>query len=195
MNTSANILLSRNEILSMGFAEVGDDVKITRFALFFNTSKIRIGSRVRIDAFAIISAGEEGVEIGNNVHIAAHTILNGTGGKIILSDFSGLAPHVCIWTASEDYTGGNLTNPTVPDRFRKQDKGPVVLGRHVIVGTGSVILPNVTLADGAAVGALSLVNRSVQVGEVVFGCPARKIATRSLDKLEALAGEYLRSLK
>ncbi len=189
-----SILLSEEEIRQIGFGSVGKDVHITRYALFFNPSKIYIGNRVRIDAFAIISAGEEGIYIGNNVHIAAGAILNGGGGKITLSDFSGLAPYVCLWTASEDYTGGTLTNPTIPSRFRNQDKGPIYLGRHVIIGTSSVVLPGVRLADGAAVGALALVNRDVEPGAVVSGVPARRVTLRPLDRLEQLAREYLESI-
>ena len=194
MERPPSILLSEEEIREIGFGSVGKEVRITRHALFFNPSKIYIGNRVRIDAFAIISAGEEGIHIGNNVHIAAGAILNGGGGKIVLSDFSGLAPYVCLWTASEDYTGGSLTNPTVPARFRNQDKGPIYLGRHVIIGTSSVILPGVRLGDGAAVGALSLVRRDVGEGEVVFGVPARPVTIRPLDRLEQLAREYLESI-
>jgi len=194
MERPPSILLSEEEIREIGFASVGKEVRITRHALFFNPSKIYIGHRVRIDAFAIISAGEEGIYIGNNVHIAAGAILNGTGGRITMSDFSGVAPYGCLWTASEDYTGGSLTNPTVPPRFRNQDKGPIYLGRHVIIGTSSVILPGVRLGDGAAVGALSLVRRDVGEGEVVFGVPARVVTIRPLDRLEQLAREYLESI-
>lgn len=195
MEKSSNMVLSEEEIREIGFGSVGKEVRITRHALFFNPAKIEIGTRVRIDAFAILSAGEEGISIGNNVHIAAGAILNGTGGKIVMSDFSVVAPHVCLWTSSEDYTGGTLTNPMVPAQFRKQKKGAICLGRHVIIGTSSVVLPGVHLGDGAAVGALTLVRKNVPEGVVVSGVPARQIASRPLARLEELAEQYLESLK
>ncbi|MCS7305237.1 MAG: acyltransferase [Thermoguttaceae bacterium] len=188
------ILLSEEEIRQIGFGSVGKEVRITRYALFFNPGKIFIGNRVRIDAFAIVSAGEEGIYIGNNVHIAAGAILNGTGGKITMSDFSGVAPYVCLWTSSEVYSQPTLTNPTVSEQFRRQKKGPIYLGRHVSIGTSSVVLPGVHLADGAAVGALSLVLRDVNKAEVVMGVPARTVAIRPLDHLEQLARQYLESI-
>jgi galactoside O-acetyltransferase len=194
MERGSSILLSEEEIREIRFGSVGKEVRITRHALFFNPSKIYIGNRVRIDAFAIISAGEEGIYIGNNVHIAAGAILNGTGGRITMSDFSGVAPYVCLWTSSELYSQATLTNPTVSPEFRKQHKGPIYLGRHVSIGTSSVILPGVHLADGAAVGALSLVHRDVGRAEVVMGIPARCVAIRPLDQLEELAREYLKSI-
>jgi galactoside O-acetyltransferase len=61
---------------------------------------------------------------------------------------------------------------------------PVRLGRHVIVGSGTVILPGVTLHDGVAVGALSLVNRDCAAFGVYAGIPVRPIGTRSRKLLE-----------
>ncbi len=194
MEKSFNMVLSEEEIREIGFGSVGKEVRITRHALFFNPAKIEIGNRVRIDAFAILSAGEEGISIGNNVHIAAGAILNGTGGKIVMSDFSGVAPYVCLWTSSELYSQPTLTNPTLPERFRNQKKGPIYVGRHVSIGTSSVILPGVCLADGAAVGALSLVHRNVGKAEVVMGIPARCVALRPLEQLEQVTREYLESI-
>jgi acetyltransferase-like isoleucine patch superfamily enzyme len=192
--THGGLVLTRDEVERIGFAEVGEDVHVTRHALFFNPGKIRIGNRVRIDAFAILAAGPDGIEIGSNVHVASMALLQGGGGKITLSDFSGLAAKVCLWTATDDYSGGTLTNPTVPSAYKQQQEGPIRLGRHVIIGTSSVVLPGVTLGDGASVGALSLVMRDVPPEHVMFGAPARKVSTRSLEKLERAAAEYLRTL-
>jgi galactoside O-acetyltransferase len=60
----------------------------------------------------------------------------------------------------------------------------VFLGRHVIVGSGSVILPGVTLEDGVAVGALSLVTKDCEAFGVYAGNPARRIKERKRDLLE-----------
>lgn len=188
------MLLTTQEIESLGFASVGKDVRITRGALFFNPGKISIGDRSRIDAFTIISAGDGGVHIGINVHIAAHCIVNGSGGRVEFHDFSGIAPNVCVWTASDDYTKGSLTNGTIPMSLKQNCTGPVTLGRHVLIGTGSVILPGVQLNDGAAVGALTLIKRNVEAGHVLCGTPARIVAERPLDRLESEAARYLASL-
>jgi len=54
-------------------------------------------------------------------------------------------------------------------------KGDIVLESDVWIGTGSVILPNVTIGEGAVVGANSVVTRSVPPYTVVGGLPAKKI--------------------
>jgi galactoside O-acetyltransferase len=56
----------------MGFKKIGKNVKISSKASIYGADKISIGSNVRIDDFCIISTSDEGVEIGNNVHIACY---------------------------------------------------------------------------------------------------------------------------
>ncbi len=153
--------LTDAELQSLGLASLGRDVRIHRSAVLVGADRIRIGDHARIDCFSLISAGPCGIDIGHCVHVAAGCYLFGGGGRILLQDFSGLSSRVAIYTASDDYTDGFMTNPTVPDEFRKVTSGPVTLGRHAIVGASSVILPGVTVGLGAAIGALSCVKRNV----------------------------------
>lgn len=183
-------MLSRAEIESIGFAAVGEDVRISEQARFYGASRIRIGSHVRIDDFCVLSAGEGGIEIGNYVHIAVFSSLIGRGG-IFLADFCNLSSRVAIYSSNDDYSGSSMTNPTVPAEFTNVHHAPVSLGRHVIVGSGSIILPGVTLEDGVAVGALSLVNKDCKAFGVYAGNPVRRIKERKRDLLE-LEKRFLR---
>ena len=69
------------------------------------------------------------------------------------------------------------------------------IGRHVIVGTGSTILPGVKLGEGCAVGAMSLLNRDAEPWGIYHGIPARRRGERSrellslCEKLESERGE------
>jgi acetyltransferase-like isoleucine patch superfamily enzyme len=101
-----------------------------------------------------------------------------------LKDFSGLSQGVRIYSGTDDYTGKSLTNPTVPHKYLKVKIAPVILGKHVIVGSGSVILPGLTIGDGSSVGALSLVTKSLDEWGVYFGSPAKKLKARSKDMLK-----------
>lgn len=188
-------MLSRAQIDAMGFAAVGDDVQISEWARFYGASRIVLGNHVRIDDFCVLSAGRGGIRIGNHVHIAVHCSLIGQG-EIELDDFSGLSSRVSIYSSSDDYSGESLTNPTVPPELKNVIDAPVRLGRHVIVGSGSVILPGATLAEGAAIAALSLVNRDCQAFGIYAGNPARRIKERSraLLALETRLNEAERSL-
>lgn len=53
--------------------------------------------------------------------------------------------------------------------------GPVVIGRDVVIGTYTTVLPGVVIGDGATVSAQSLVTRDVPAGAVVGGVPAEPL--------------------
>jgi len=176
---------SAEELAQIGFKSVGENVSISRKSSFYGVSRISIGSNVRIDDFCVISAGEGGIEIGNYVHIAVFSSMMGDG-KIAMGDFSGLSSRVAVYSSNDDYRGNSLTNPTVPSEYTGVTHADVHIGKHVIIGSGSVILPGVTLHEGAAVGALSLVNHDCEEFYIYTGAPAKKKAERSrkLLKLE-----------
>jgi acetyltransferase-like isoleucine patch superfamily enzyme len=176
-------MLSREAINLIGFASVGDYVQISDRASFYGVSRIALGNNVRIDDFCVLAAGLGGILIGNYVHIAVGSSLIGAG-KITMSDFSGLSSHISIYSSSDDYTGATMTNPTVPEEYTGVTHADVFLGKHVIVGSGSIILPGVTLEDGVAVGALSLVNRNCVAFGIYAGNPARRVKERKRDLLE-----------
>lgn len=175
-------MLFRDQIKSLGFSSVGENVQISDRATFYGVEHIKLGSNVRIDDFCVITAGVEGVEIGNYVHIGVGCSLIGAE-KITLSDFSGLSSRVSIYSSSDDYTGENLTNPTIPDKYKKVLHAPVFLGRHAIVGSGSVILPGIRINEGAAIGALSLVTKECEEFTIYAGNPAKRIRKRSRNLL------------
>jgi galactoside O-acetyltransferase len=175
--------LDRQTIENMGFASVGNNILISEKASFHNCKNISLGNNCRIDDFCVISAGKNGVTIGNNVHIAVYTSLIGSG-NITLSDFSNLSSRVAIYSSSDDYSGATMTNPTVPSEYTGVIHKDVYLGKHVIVGSGSVILPGVRLEEGVAIGALSPVTKSCKAFGIYAGNPAKFIKARKRDLLE-----------
>lgn len=175
--------LDGTRIAQMGFAAVGNNVAISDRASFYNCERILIGNNVRIDDFCVLSAGPAGIFVGNYVHLAVYSSLMGSAA-IRLADFSSLSSRVAIYSSSDDFSGEWMTNPTVPTRFTGVVSGDVSLGRHVIVGSGTVILPGVTLEEGVAIGALSLVKRDCEAFGIYFGSPARKVGIRKRRILE-----------
>ena len=177
------VMLTRDVVESMGFASVGENVQISNLASFYGVSRIVIGHNVRIDDFCILSAGVGGIVIGNYIHIAAYSSLIGAG-RITLSDFCNLSSRVSIYSSNDDYSGAALTNPMVPSEFTDVKNSDVVLEKHVIVGSGSVILPGVTLKEGVAIGALSFVSKNCEAFGVFAGSPIRYIKERKRDILQ-----------
>lgn len=182
--------LTREELESRGFASLGNDVEIDDGARIFGAERIHIGDHSRIDTGALLTTGAGTLRIVRHVHISAGAKVIAKSADVTLSDFCGLSAGVCVFSATDDYTGGSLTNPTVPNDLKDLKSALVVLGPHVIVGANSVVLPGVTLDFGASVGALTIVDRDLARGQIAFGNPLQILRfKRDCDRLAALEAE------
>lgn len=179
--------LTQAQLTEMGFKKLGRNVKISDKASIYNCDQIEIGDNSRIDDFCVVSGM---VTIGRNVHVAVFCNVAGGELGVTLSDFSGLAYGCQVFSQSDDYSGLTLTNPTVPASYKKETKAAVLIGRHVIIGTSSVILPGVHVTEGCSVGALTLVTKSTKPWGVYFGIPAKRLKDRHRDLL-SVEQQYL----
>lgn len=172
--------LKLDQLESIGFKHLGRNVRISSLASFHRPEEISIGDNSRIDDFCAVSGN---VTIGRNVHVAVHCTIVASSQPIIMKDFSGLAFGCHLFSSSDDYSGRSLTNPTVPSGYKSVTHGPITIGRHVIVGTNSIVFPGVEIADGCAIGALTLVSKSTVPWGIYIGNPARRVKERSKDLL------------
>lgn len=175
--------LTQEQLIYMGFASLGNNVLISDKASIYGVDRIYIGNNVRIDDFCVLSAGEGGIKLGNYIHIAVYSSLIGAG-QITLDDFCNVSSRVSIYSSNDDYSGGYMTNPMVPSEYTNVKHAGVVLGKHVIIGSGSVVLPGITLHEGVAIGALSLVTKDCDSFGIYIGSPVRRIKNRKRDLLE-----------
>lgn len=178
----------REELTRLGFKHIGKNVKISDKASVYNFDQISIDDNSRIDDFCVISGK---ITIGKNVHIAPFCLVAGGEKGIIFEDFSGLAYQVQIFTQSDDYSGRTLTNPTIPKKYKKEFMKEIIIGKHSIIGAGSIVMPGVVLGEGTSVGALSLVRKSTEEWSIYLGNPAKKLMNRKKDLLE-LEEQYLK---
>lgn len=182
-------ILTEDEIGQLGFLSVGKDVRISRFARFYAPEKISIGNHVRIDDFCVLSGK---ITIGNYIHIAVYSAIFGGEAGVTLNDFCNISSRVSIYALSDDYSGETMTNPMILDKYKNVEQKPVLLGKHVIVGSGCVILPGAYLAEGASFGALSLIKGETEAWSINVGIPSRKIKERS-NKLLTLEEEFIKN--
>jgi acetyltransferase-like isoleucine patch superfamily enzyme len=185
----ANVaFLAEKDLVALGFRHLGRNVRISDKASIYEPRQMEIGDNSRIDDFCVLSGR---VVIGRNVHIAVFCNVAGGEEGAYLEDFSGLSYGCHLIAQSDDYSGQSLTNPTVPDKYKIEKKAAVYLRKHVIVGSCSVVLPGVTLAEGTSIGAMSLVTRSTRPWSIYCGIPARHLKARRNDLL-TLEQDYLR---
>ena len=178
-----NAYFTTEELNQLGFAQVGLEVKVSRKVSVYNPNKISIGDFTRIDDFCVLSAGEGGIEIGHHVHIAVFALLIGKG-RIKVGDFVNLSSRVAVYSSNDDYSGEYMAGPVVDKKYTNITSAPVYIGKHSIIGSGSVILPGITIGDGVSIGALSLINKDCEPFKVYAGIPAKLIKDRSTRLLE-----------
>jgi galactoside O-acetyltransferase len=172
-----------DELATLKFKAVGKNVYISKKASLYGIENISIGDNVRIDDFCILSAGIGGIIIGSYVHIAVYTSLIGSG-RIEIEDFSNLSSRISIYSSNDDYSGEYMTNPMVPNDLTNVLHATVRIRKHVIIGSGCVILPDVTIGVGCAVGALSLVKSDLEKWGVYAGQPVKRLRERSMNLLK-----------
>lgn len=172
-----------------GFRACGDDVVIYEWVRVVDPGRITVGSHVIVDDFVFIDGGQS-LTIGSHVHIASHAGIIG-GGTVVLDDFAGLAPGVRLVSGTEVMDGSGLTNPTIPQPWRAVHRGTIRIGRHAVVGTNSVVHPDVTIGEGTIVGSQSLVTSDLPPWSICHGIPARVVRPRPRDTVEELERRLL----
>lgn len=174
---------SDDELLTMGFRSIGKDVRLSRKSSVYGAKHISIGNHVRIDDFCVLSAGEGGITLGNYIHIGVYSSIIG-GGAVTLEDFVNISSRVSIYSSNDDYSGAAMTNPMVPAHYTHIQLADVRICRHVIIGSGAVILLGTTIGEGCAIGALSMVTQDCKPFGIYTGVPARRTKERKKDLLE-----------
>lgn len=170
---------SVEELADLGFHSVGTDVKISRKCSIYGASNISIGDHVRIDDFCILSGK---ITIGNHVHISAFAALYGSGG-ISIGDFCGVSPRSTIFSASDDFSGEHMISPMVPPELTLVHRAPVVMQDFSQIGAHGVVLPGVTMGQGAVTGACTLVLRDLEPWTINVGIPSKVLQKRRQDVL------------
>jgi acetyltransferase-like isoleucine patch superfamily enzyme len=142
-------------------------VKISKYTKIDGLEKIEFGQDVIIDDFVFIYA-KKTMKIGNYVHIGCFSSLNG-GEELVIDDFSVLSMGCRIYTDSIDLKNWGLGNIVVPEEYRNVTYAPVRLGKFVLIGANSLILPGVMIGEGAAVEACSVVTQDLNPWGIYSG--------------------------
>ncbi|HVN87103.1 MAG TPA: acyltransferase [Candidatus Binatia bacterium] len=113
-----------------------------------------------------------GYRIGSDVYIGEELLvieeLSDFSQKLVIGDRVAIAPRVTLVTSS-DANFSRLMERVAPIR------GRIVIGDDAWIGTGVIILPNVSIGRAAIVGAGAVVTRDVPDGAVMAGVPARRL--------------------
>ena len=112
--------------------------------------------------------------ISRNLNFGQRNVINwgcvfdGRGFKIETGNDVSIGPAATLLTLGHD--------PRSPD-FANQG-GPITIGGRVWIGYRAIVLPNLTIGEGAVVGAGAVVTRDVAPYCIVAGNPAKVIGER-----------------
>ncbi len=170
---------SIKELKHLGLKSYGKNVLISKKASIYSPEKIVIKDNVRIDDFCILSGS---IILHSNIHISAYCALYGSHNIEILS-YSGMSPRATVFSAMDDFSGNHLINPMIDSKYTNVQGGMVLIKEYVQIGAGSIIFPNLTIQQGTVVGALSMVNKTLDEWGIYAGIPVKRIKERSRNLL------------
>jgi len=163
----------RSIFLSLRGARTGSKVRIGLGCRITRASGVSIGERAWLEAGVWIKLVDPAarVEIGAHVFFARNCHLD-VMRDISIGAHSLFGPG-CVLV---DHNHGIARDRRIDEQ--PCTAGPIKVGRDVWCGAGVVILPGITIGDGAVVGANSVVTRDVEPMSIVGGAPARLIGRR-----------------
>jgi acetyltransferase-like isoleucine patch superfamily enzyme len=103
------------------------------------------------------------VQVGKNVWIGPYTVLDGSGGGLVIGDNCQIGPGVQIYTHSTEERIINNTNVK---------KDSVTIGDNVYIGPNTLILMGCHIGSHVIICANSLVNKDIPSNSKAIGFPA-----------------------
>lgn len=141
---------------------------------------IHIGDRSRIDSFVKLEGGEQ-LRIGSYVHIASFAHINIGGGTVVIEDFAAVASGGKVIGGS-NMIDAQTMSACAPVDMQRVEKKRTVLKRFSCVLTNAVVLPGVTLEEGAVLAAGAVATKDIPAWEIWGGVPAKFMAKREVKR-------------
>ena len=167
----------------LNLKKIGKDCRISKLSRFVSKDII-IGNRCRIDDDVVFKGK---IRIGNNVHIARGCTISGGDKGIIIDNFSALSNFVQIYTSTDHYTSGDIPSATLDKKYQKKFSNVIskriIIGKSVLIGSFSVILPGSKLESFSSVAAHSVVYEKINKG-VFLNTQKKTIKLRDYKKIE-----------
>ena len=107
--------------------------------------------------------------IGKDSVVGEFAFLDGRD-KLVIGDHTDIASQVLIYNSEHD----------INDELFTAHNQPVIIGNYVFIGPRAVVLPGVTIGDGAVIAAGAIVTKDVPKGKIFGGVPAKEIGERKL---------------
>lgn len=153
-------------------------VKIINFYNYTHVQpmkKLSIGSEYRVSPDVNFSY-ENNIVIGERVSIGSRCFLwaGPSKGRIVIGDDVLFGPEVIVTAANYRFNDGS------PVTQQLMDEADVMIGNDVWIGARAIILPGITIGNGAIIAAGSVVRSHVPSFAIVAGVPAKVVGERNI---------------
>ena len=141
---------------------------------FYKLAGMKIGKGSTIHMMARIY-DPRNISIGFDTIIGERATLDGrkqlknSQGGLEIGNHVDVASEVMFWTSQHDLSDPNF----------RPIEAKIVVKDYVFIGPRSILLPGVTIGEGAVIAAGSVVTKSVEPNTTVAGVPAKKISERA----------------
>ena len=145
-----------------------------------------IGKDSSISAFSTISVSNDSANdlnnsflmIGNRTYIGEYNNIRAGGGTIWIGDDCLISQHITIVASNHSIDKSEV----IRNQKWSTKNNFVIINNDVWIGANSVILPGVTIGQGAVIGAGSIVNTDIPDYAIVKGNPAQIVNYRLIKK-------------
>ena len=96
-----------------------------------------------------------------------------------LENNTGISTGCVLFSETDDFTSSSLIGSQHIESKRKIIKGEIILDEHSQLGTKSVVMPGITIQEGAVTGAFTYVNLNLNPWSVYVGSPAKYLKSRT----------------
>ena len=140
--------------------------------------RIRVGQGSRIDSYVKLEGGE-GITIGRHVHIASFAHIGIGGGTVVIGDYAAVASGGRVISGSNQIDAPSMS-AVAPRDMQRIVKKVTTIGPYAVVLAGAIVLPGVTLGEGAIIAAGSVATKDIPPWEIWAGVPARFLRRREV---------------
>ena len=119
---------------------------------------------------SVIFGDPKRIRLGKNMHLY-NAILNTNSGFIFIEDDVSILPNSILVTGTHDFSKKGLERRKTYPRTGMN----IVIKKGAWIGSGVIVLGNVTIGENSVVGAGSVVTRNVEANCIAVGNPAKTI--------------------
>ena len=155
---------------------IGIGVRIYPLAKIAKPEVIEFDDYCRIRDFVFMYGGN-GIKIGKYTDIQPHVVVWG-GGALEVGNYVSVAVGTVLLTAVYAHLEGLRMVDGMPEGDSHALYGELTIKDDAYIGANCTLMPNITIGEGAIIGAGSFVNKDLDDWGIYVGSPVKRIGTR-----------------